>query len=235
MFIMNNLINVFLDPRDVFSILNERNNWKDSILPLIISAIVGLASMVALGELLIEVQIQQTEKYIMGSSQIPDDQKEDFLTESLESITQPSNGMKIIGYASSALSTPFRVLMMSLLIMLIGNFFFGGKTSYGKIVVMSSYTYMIAVLESLVKIPLMISQWRVDIHTGLGLFGLGEEGRFLYNFMSGMDLFAFWRVIVLAVGMSVLYRREVKPFMIALVIYWIFQTTFFSFIGSLFT
>jgi uncharacterized membrane protein len=50
-----------------------------------------------------------------------------------------------------------------------------------------------------------------------------------------MDLFAFWRVIALAIGMSVLYRREVKPFMIALGIYWIMQTTFFSFIGSLFT
>ena len=235
MFGLNNLINVFLEPRDIFTILSKRNNWKDSILPFIITAILGIASMAVLEELLTEVQIQQTEKYIMGNSQIPDDQKEDILTESLKSITHPSSSMKLIGYASSALSTPFRILMMSLMIMLIGNFFFGGKTTYGNILVMTSYTYLIAVLESLVKVPLMVSQWRVDIHTGLGLLGLGEEGSFLFNFMSGMDLFAFWRVIVLAIGMSVLYRREVKPFLIALVIYWIFQITFFSFIGSLIT
>ncbi len=171
----------------------------------------------------------------MGSSQIPDDQKEEILSESLENIMHPTSTMVFIGYVSSSLSTPVRIFMMSLIILLIGNFFFGGKSSYGTILVMTSYTYMIAVIESLIKIPLMVSQWRVDIHTGLGLLGLGEKGSFLYNFLVGMDLFAFWRVIVLAVGMSVLYRREVKPFMIALVIYWILQTTFFSFIGSLFT
>ena len=117
---MNNLINVFLEPRDVFTSLNERNNWKDSILPIIITAVVGLVSMVALGELLTEVQIQQTEKYIMGSSQIADDQKEEILAESLENITDPSTGMVMIGYATSALSTPVRILLMSLMIMIIG-------------------------------------------------------------------------------------------------------------------
>jgi hypothetical protein len=232
---MNNLINVFLEPRDTFTSLQEQNNWKNAFLPIVIAAVVGFSSMAILGELLTEVQIEQTEKYIMGSSQIPDDQKEEILSESLENIMHPTSTMVFIGYVSSSLSTPVRIFMMSLIILLIGNFFFGGKSSYGTILVMTSYTYMIAVIESLIKIPLMVSQWRVDIHTGLGLLGLGEKGSFLYNFMGGMDLFAFWRVIVLAVGMSVLYRREVKPFMIALVIYWIFQTTFFSFIGSLFT
>ena len=232
---MNNLINVFLEPRDTFTSLQEQNNWKNAFLPIVIAAVVGFSSMAILGELLTEVQIEQTEKYIMGSSQIPDDQKEEILSESLENIMHPTSTMVFIGYVSSSLSTPVRIFMMSLIILLIGNFFFGGKSSYGTILVMTSYTYMIAVIESLIKIPLMVSQWRVDIHTGLGLLGLGEKGSFLYNFLVGMDLFAFWRVIVLAVGMSVLYRREVKPFMIALVIYWIFQTTFFSFIGSLFT
>jgi len=75
----------------------------------------------------------------------------------------------------------------------------------------------------------------MDIHTGLGLLGLGEKGSFLYNFMSGMDLFSLWRIIVLAVGMSVLYNRDIKPFAIALIIYWLLQTTILSFLGSLFT
>jgi hypothetical protein len=232
---MNNLLNVFLEPRDVFTSLSMRNDWKDALLPIIISVMVGVVSMLALGELLIEIQVEQTEKYIMESSQIPDDQIEEILSESLSSIKNPSSAMVAVGYVTSALATPARILLMALMVMLIGNFFFGGKSSYSNILVMTAYTYMIAILEALVKVPLMISKWSMDIHTGLGLLGLGEKGSFLYNFMSGMDLFAFWRVIVLAVGMSVLYHREVKPFMIALSIYWILQTTFFSFIGSLFT
>lgn len=229
------LINVLLEPRDVFTLLHKRKHWQDALLPIFITAVVGLGSMVVLKDLLVEVQLVQTEKYIMYNSKIPDDQKEEILNDSMEKIQNPSTSMIVIGYLSSALSTPGRILLMSLIVLMIGNFFFGGKSSYGNILVITSYTYMIAVLESLVKVPLMITQWRMDIQTGLGLLGIGEPGEFIYNFLSGMDLFSLWRIILLAVGMSVLYQREVKPFLIALIIYWILQTTFFSFLGSMFT
>ena len=229
------LLNVLLEPRDVFTLLHERKHWQDALLPILITAVVGLVSMVVLKDLLVEVQLVQTEKYIMYNSKIPDDQKEEILNDSMEKIQNPSTSMTVIGYSSSALSTPGRILLMSLIVLMIGNFFFGGKSSYGNVLVMTSYTYMIAVLESLVKVPLMITQWRMDIQTGLGLLGIGEPGEFIYNFLSGMDLFSLWRIILLAVGMSVLYRRDAKPFLIALMIYWILQTTFFSFLGSMFT
>lgn len=229
------LLDVFLEPRNVFTSLFERKCWQDALLPIFITAVVGLVSLFVLKDLLVEVQLVQTEKYIMDNSEIPEDQKEDILIDSLDKIRNPSLLMIVIGYSSSALSTPLRILMMSLIVLMIGNFFFGGKSSFGNILVMTSYAYMISVLELLVKVPLMITQWRMDIQTGLGLLGIGEPGDFIYNFLSGMDFFSLWRIILLAIGMSVLYRREVKPFLIALIIYWIFQTTLFSFLGSIFT
>ncbi len=229
------LLDVFLEPRNVFTSLFERKCWQDALLPIFITAVVGLVSLFVLKDLLVEVQLVQTEKYIMDNSEIPEDQKEEILIDSLDKIRNPSLLMIVIGYSSSALSTPLRIFMMSLIVLMIGNFFFGGKSSFGNILVMTSYTYMIAVLELLVKVPLMITQWRLDIQTGLGLLGFGEQGDFIYNFLGGMDFFSLWRIILLAIGMSVLYRREVKPFLIALIIYWIFQTTLFSFFGSIFT
>ncbi|MFQ6678274.1 MAG: YIP1 family protein [Fidelibacterota bacterium] len=231
---MNNLLNVIIEPRNVFTSLIQRSHWQDAYLPLLVTAIVGLGSMFVLKDLLVEVQLAQTEKYIMNNSSIPDDQKEEFLNDSLEKIQNPSKMMTMVGYVSSVLSTPIRILFMSLIVLMTGNFFFGGKSSFGNILVMTSYTYMVAVIESFVKIPLMITQWRTDVQTGLGLLGIGEQGDFIYHFLSGMDLFALWRISLLAVGMSVLYRREFKPFLIALVIYWILQTTFFSLLGSMF-
>ena len=231
---MKNLYNVLFDPRDVFISLSEMS-WKPSIMPIILTAIVGLGSMFVLHDLLVEAQLEQTEKFITGNSKIPDDKKEEILYDSLEKIQHPSTSMKVIGYVSSTLATPFRIMWMSFIVIMIGNFFFGGKSSYEKIMVMTSYTYMIAILETFIKVPLMISQWRMNISMGLGLLNIGEPGDFIYNFLNGMDLFALWRIILLAIGMSVLYRRDVKPFFIALMIYWILQTTFFSFIGSIFT
>ncbi len=231
---INNLINVFLEPREVFTSLKEQNDWKNALIPIVISVLVGIASMMALGELLVEYQISETERAIMESSQIPEDKKEEILEDSLSGIMDPSPAMIAIGYFTSAISIPVRILFMALIIMLIGNFFFGGKAKYSSIMTMTAFTYMIANLEALVKVPLMISQWRMEVYTGLGLLGLGEKGSFLYNFMAGMDLFAVWRVIVLAVGMSVLYNRSTRPFAIAITIYWILQTTFLAFLGSLF-
>jgi len=228
------LLNVLFEPRDVFTSLQERKHWQDALLPIIITAVVGLGSMVILKDLLVEVQLAQTEKYILNNSNIPDDQMEETLNSSLEKIQHPTTAMTVIGYSSGALSTPFRILLMSLIVLMIGNFFFGGKSSFGSVLVIASYSYLITVLESLVKVPLMISQWKLDIQTGLGLLGIGEPGDFIYIFLSGMDLFSMWRIILLAVGMSVLYRRELKPFLIALIIYWILQTTFFSILGSMF-
>ncbi len=231
---MKYFINVFVEPRDVFISLSKIH-WKNALFPMVLTAIIGLGSMIILKDLLVEVQLEQAEKFIMESSRVPEEQKEEMLNESIEKIQDPTTTMKFIGYASSALATPLRILLMSFIVLMIGNFFFGGKSSFGNILLMTSYTYMIAVLEALIKVPLMISQWRMNISMGLGLLNIGEPGDFIYNFLNGMDLFALWRIILLAIGMSVLYRRDVKPFFIALMIYWILQTTFFSFIGSLFT
>ncbi len=100
------LLNVLFDPRDVFISLHDRKHWQDALLPIFITAVVGLCSMVVLKDLLVEVQLLQTEKYIMHNSKIPDDQKEETLNNSLEKINNPTTSMIVIGYSSSALSTP---------------------------------------------------------------------------------------------------------------------------------
>ena len=110
---MNKLINVFLEPRETFTSLQEQNNWKNAFLPIVITAVVGFASMVVLGELLTEVQIEQTETFIMESSQIPDDQNimiciamgypdEDFPANHVRSVrADNSDFVKYIGFEES--------------------------------------------------------------------------------------------------------------------------------------
>ncbi len=114
---INNLINVFLEPREVFTSLKEQNDWKNALIPIVISVLVGIASMMALGELLVEYQISETERAIMESSQIPEDKKEEMLEDSLSGIMDPSPAMIAIGYFTSAISIPVRILFMALIIM----------------------------------------------------------------------------------------------------------------------
>jgi hypothetical protein len=56
---------------------------------------------------------------------------------------------------------------------------------------------------------------RVDErHEPVGVFL--PEGSFLANFLGTIDLFVIWWMLVLAIGLSVLYRRKTASIMIGL-------------------
>ena len=74
----------------------------------------------------------------------------------------------------------------------------------------------------------------MKIFTGLGVLGVGEEGEFLNSFLAGIDLFAFWRVYLMAIGFSYLYNKPSNSTLSVLVGLWIFGLIVFSGMGSFF-
>jgi len=115
------------------------------------------------------------------------------------------------------------------------KFFFGEKTSYSQLLPYISYSYLVNVLETVIKIPLMLNKWSINVHTGLGLLNIGEDGTFINNFFAGMDLFAVWRIILIGIGLSIYFKKTAKPFIISISIYWILQLSISALLGSLFT
>ena len=73
------------------------------------------------------------------------------------------------------------------------------------------------------------------IFTGLGILGIGEQGEFLNSFFAGIDLFAFWRVFLVAVGIGILYNKSTKTALIAITLLWLFGLAIFAGLGSIFT
>ena len=72
------------------------------------------------------------------------------------------------------------------------------------------------------------------IYTGLGVLGIGEQGEFLNSFLNGFDLFAFWRVFIMAIGLSMLYNKTTKTSITVMTSLWVFGLIFFSGIGVFF-
>ena len=100
---------------------------------------------------------------------------------------------------------------------------------------MTALTYMVVVLELIVKIPLMLYKWSLEVYTGLGLLGIGEPGTFLFHFLNGFDLFGAWRIILLGIGAGLLYEKKPGGFITALSIYWIIQLSITAGIGAAFS
>lgn len=219
---LSNIVNVYLAPSKTFEAIKE-SSWKQSLVPFLVLVLLGLASMGFLQDLMQDVQYDETMKRIEESSRIPEEQKETVIARMQERFDNPSTLSKVTVWATVAISNPIRVLFMTVFVLLIGNTIFGGDLRYGRLLVMTSYVYMLSILELAVKTPLMLSKWSVEVYTGLGLLGIGEQGGFLHSFLAGFDIFALWRIILIAIGMGILYDKETKTFLGALLVYWILQ------------
>ena len=80
----------------------------------------------------------------------------------------------------------------------------------------------------------MLNKWSIDVYTGMGLLDIGEKGTFINNFLSAVDLFSVWRIILIGIGLSIYFKKTAKPYTIAIFIYWLFQISIFAVLGSLF-
>ena len=227
-------INIFTDPIVSFQELKKTNDWKTSFMPLIVLMVLGAISLLLLKELYYDVQLEQSVKWIENSSQIPDDQKEDALKSVYESLENPRPFSILIMWLTNVFAGPLRIIMTTLIVLMIVKFFFGESTSYSNLLPYISFSYLVTVLETVIKIPLMLNKWSIDVYTGLGLLGIGEKGTFINNLFAAMDLFSVWRIILIGIGLSVYYKKSAKPFIIAIFIYWLFQISIFAALGSLF-
>ena len=228
-------INTFTDPASVFNELKEKNNWQTCTMPLVMLMVVGSISLVVLKDLYYDVQLEQSIEWIENSSQIPYEQKEEALENVYESFENPGTVSVAIMWLSNILAGPLRVIFFTLIVLLIVKFFFGESAKYSELLPYISYAYLVTVLETIVKTPLMLSKWSIEVYTGLGLLGIGEKGTFIYNLLAGIDLFSIWRIVLIGIALGVFFNKNAKPFIIGISIYWLFQLSLFAGIAAIFT
>ena len=137
-------------------------------------------------------------------------------------------------YISMAISWPIRIAFWSLFAMIAANLSLGGGGTYGKIFTIASFAYLPSLVEYIIKTPIQYISDNILIYTGLGIFGIGEQGEFLNSFLNGIDLFASWRVFIMAIGLSLLYKKTTKTSMYVVTSLWLFGLIFFSGLGAFF-
>jgi len=232
MSVLSNIINTYIAPSKVFEAVKDFN-LKKALVPLVILAVLGVVSFWAIQDLATEVGYDTARERIENSSRIPDDQKEDIIAQ----IEEKMDGPQITGWVASALGGPITVFFMALIALLVGNTIMGGSAKYGQLLNITAWAYMINILESIIKIPLMLSKWSLEIYTGLGVFGIGAKGSFINSIFNAIDIFAIWRIVLMAIGMGIIYNKKTRPYAIAMLVAWfvlkLIGAGFSSFFGGL--
>ena len=228
------MINIITAPGETMDSILKEFNWKQAMMPVVLLMVLATFSGFILSDQIADLQWEQIEKSINNNANIPDEQKEEILSSQYDRVYSGSGTAAIFAYVSMAISWPIRILFWALFAMLVANIVLGGGGAFNKVFTITSFAYMPSVIEYVIKTPIQYLTDNMMIFTGLGVLGVGEQGEFLNSFLAGIDLFAFWRVFLVAVGMGILYNKSTKTALIAMTALWIFGLVVFAGMGSFF-
>ncbi len=231
----NRLLSIFYAPSDTFEAFMEERDWKDIWIPIVILALVGLVSSYILEDVLADYRIERSEQYLENNDQIPEEVKAEQLEQLYDKLENPSVFGRVLTFFASLLSIPVRVLFLALVALAVGNFILGGQAKFVDMLILSGFVYLINILELVVKIPLILSKWDLEVHTGLGLLNIGESGEFIYHFLAGIDIFAFWRIVLFAIGMGIIYKKSTGTYITAMTLVWLLLVAISAGMGAAFS
>lgn len=227
--VFSRVSNLFLTPSKTFEALIAKPDWAT---PLIFFFIMFITTSILLKDVIQNEQAIATKESIMKNPQIPDSQKQ-------ETADQAVSMMKKfwpVGIGVGFIVVLAFYLLGGLFLHIGGVKIFKGQGSYLQTLSIFGYSGLIDVLAGIVKIPLMYVNQTMRVDTGLGmLVAEGQTRTPLYVFLSKFDLFTFWQLAVLLIGLSLLYKfskEKTAALVIGLWFIWVLISVGFTAIGT---
>ena len=191
------LTKIFTDPQEAFENIKIHPNW---IFPIIITLIYGFVFTYSTQTM----QLEMSREMILESERIPEASKDAILDE----IENPTMFKQTIMPMITTISMTFIIpLIIAAILLLFGNFVFGGAATFSVVFSAVAWAGMIGLLEGLIKLPLMLNKETLEIYTSLALvMDLSESKTFLFQLLNIVDIFAIWKVFVYSTAFMVIYK-----------------------------
>ena len=125
----------------------------------------------------------------------------------------------IVYAAVTALASgPLMVFGMSALLVAVFNGALGGRATYGQLLAVTAHAGVILAARQVIAAPVSYARETMASPTTLNVFfSMLDEASPMTRFFGIIDLFVIWWIVVLAVGMSVLYRRPARTLAVAFI------------------
>ena len=220
------MINMITAPGETMETIVKEFNWKQALVPIALIMCLALVSGIVLKEQIANTTLKNNKESIMQNTRMTEEQKESALSQTknmlYDEFGEPRTMANITITALANISLVLKILFWSLFSMLVGNLFLGGGGTFGRVFTIASFAYLPTAIDYIIKTPIMYWTDNMMIFTGLGVLGVGEQGEFFNSFLARIDLFAFWRVYLMALGFSYLYNKPTNSVLITLSGLWIF-------------
>ena len=204
------IINTFFEPKKVFENLKIKPTW---LIPFLIVTLLGIGSFYYTFPFIMAQQVER----IQENEKIPEEQKEKIIEKMTEKdhpplwqlAFVPIGGMVALAVVAAVLFFVFNVLL-------------GGDSAFRRVFSVYCYSSLIAIPAMIVKFPLIMMKENLNVQTSLALIlSVNDKDTFLYSVLSGFDIFSFWQVILVSMGLGVLYKYTTKKAFTAVFILWL--------------
>lgn len=181
------------------------------IVPLVALSVLVVAQTVLFHDLYTE----RSKSMIERNQSIPEAQKAEVLQKMDERMSSPS--MEVV----QILSAVARKYLIPALLYLLGlNFVLGARTRFAEVFAVTAFTGLVQIPKELIRTPLMLSRGTLDVFLGPAALA-GSENPPLFAALNMFDLFDLFRLVLLAIGFSVLSGLPVRRTAWPVVVVWL--------------
>ncbi|HDR03720.1 MAG TPA: hypothetical protein ENN84_00545 [Candidatus Marinimicrobia bacterium] len=193
---LNAWINIYLAPRQSFSVIKSEPEKHKVWLPLLLL----LAASLTTGLLTADLTKDYQRELLMNSDKYSSEQKEEIAKRFEAPVNPAMIAMPVIGWSLISIAALAGIYLF------VGNFFGGGQIRYWTMASIIAYVSLIDVLAAAIKTPLMLIQQNALIDTSLALiFPVRDLGNIWYQAAMQFDLFLVWKLILLIIAFQTFF------------------------------
>jgi hypothetical protein len=209
---------VFVDPKPVFADVLQRPRW---IIPAIILTICSLAIIYTYSQRVgwdkvVRESIEQSER----TQNLPAEQKEQAI----------ATGVKfagILGWVQGAIGATLYICVVAAVLLFVAKALLGAKLRYAQMMGIVAYSSLVGVISTILTIVVMYMKSPEDFDIrnplafNIGAFLPESAPKWLSSLASSFDLFSFWTMALLAVGITVaVHKITFTKALMAVIIPW---------------
>ncbi len=193
MSVVGRILRVFYAPSETFEAVAEQRSVADWLLPTVIVAMVIFVSTYLTSPIYVAEAMERIQE------QTPAEQP---------SVEGTGDAIRISGLIAAPVMTFVMLFIGAAIYLLVGKLL-GGLLGYGQCLALVAYTSLIAILQHVVKTPLVLANETMDVQIGLGMF-LAEEARKTFGgaLLNSIDPFVVWMIVIAGLGLSIVGQIE---------------------------
>ena len=227
--LFSRILGIIFSPRATFDQVVAHPRWLGALAALVIVSVAATTWFLSTEvgkQALLDQQVEAMERF---GIQVTDEQ-----------FTRMSEMTRFAVWTTSiwiAAVIPVMVLVVSGILFVVFNVAMGGEATFKQMLAVVAHAWLIGIPQTLFVTPLNYARESMSSATNLAVFfPMLDEAGFLARLLGTIDLVYVWLVIVLAIGLSVLYRKRTSGILTGLLVaYGVIAAviaTVFSFVGS---